>query len=523
MSDPLIISVDAIVDTARFRNEKKYGNIETLAHSIQSVGLIQPIVLSQTGDTYTLVAGGRRLRALKHLGVKQLFHGITLRPGTYGFIFESEVPADARLEAELDENLHRLDMDWIDSCLMIAEIHKAKREASGGKWGQRQTAELLGPGYSKSSVNYALKVAKALREGDKEVLAAGTLMDALNILLKRVSDKGVAEMQKRTSSNLPVVAPGSNLASLLDTFTIPSGAMAPVPSPKPGALGSALNLLATATPGVATAIKPLPATPAPKGPPVVIPLSQMFICGDAITNRHATNNDVMEKLFAAGVQYHHIVTDIPYGIDMDNLNSKDIASVEAEHNVDDNVALMPEFIRLAYKLIRPGGFCVFFYDLDHHEKLKTWAQDAGFKVQRWPFVACKTSACQNNAAQYNLTKNHEVAMFLRKDASAVLRHDPKFALNNSSWKAYDFAAERMLYGNPFAKPFELWKDIYDMISFPGQSVLDPYAGEMSACRAAANCGLIPNGIEISEQHYNRGLAHMRNVYSVIQPDNVTFQ
>ncbi len=113
-------------------------------------------------------------------------------------------------------------------------------------------------------------------------------------------------------------------------------------------------------------------------------------------------------------------------------------------------------------------------------------------------------------------------MILRKDERSILRHDPKHSFNNGCWKAYNFRAEQDLYSNPFSKPFELWKDIYDMIALPGQSVLDPFCGEMSACRAAANCGLVPYGIEINETHYRRGLEHMKAVYALIHKSNVEF-
>lgn len=112
-------------------------------------------------------------------------------------------------------------------------------------------------------------------------------------------------------------------------------------------------------------------------------------------------------------------------------------------------------------------------------------------------------------------------MFCRRTDS-VLRHNPKFALNNTSWKAYDFASERKQYANPFAKPFELWKDIFDMVAFPGQSVYDPFAGECSSLRAAANCGLIPFGSEVSAVHYNRGVENLKATYSRIHAGNVSF-
>lgn len=219
----------------------------------------------------------------------------------------------------------------------------------------------------------------------------------------------------------------------------------------------------------------------------------------------------------ADASVDHVVTDIPYGIDMDNFDEGMVVDVKEAHEVEQNLGMMPKFLAEAFRVIKPGGFCVFFYDLDHHEKLQRWAGEAGFKVQRWPFVACKTSNCRNGAPAYNRTKNFEVAMYLRKDEKSTLR-SPQL----TSWKPYDFYAERKMYNNPFAKPSALWKDIYESIALPGQTVLDPYCGEMSACRAAVNCGLTPYGIEKYEHHYLRGLQHMRDIYTLVHQGNVKF-
>lgn len=524
MTSTLSIPFHSIIEGDRARNLKKYGDLGPLKDSIKEIGLIQPIVVSQRvavdkenkladpeGYVYDLIAGGRRYRAMKAMHTEFLYHGVTLDASRLGFIFQHEVPDHVRKEAELDENLHRLEMDWIDSALLIADIHDAKRAAAfadGKRWGLRQTSALLGKGFGKSNVNIALIAAKCLRAGDTEIMACESLTHAMQVILKRNEDKALAELQKRTlpkAQPSPVMSgPLDSTASFLDTLNVSLTKKPIGGEPSAGSIPTTNNNL----PGAAiAATKVQPSVAAEK---VVVPLSVMF-----------KNTDFRNCSFEYP-PFDHIVTDIPYGIDMSNLDEKQVASVAAEHDVEENVALMPEFLRFAFSVLRPGGFCVFFYDLDHHEKLQQWAKDVGFKVQRWPFVAVKTSPCQNNAAAYNLTKNYECCMFLRKDEKSVLRHDPKFTLNNSSWKEYNFKAERDLYSNPFAKPFQLWKDIYDMISFPGQSVLDPFCGEMSACRAAANCGLVPYGIEINSTHYNRGLEHMKAVYALIHKGNVEF-
>ena len=444
------------------RYRKEYGDLEGLKASISSIGLIHPIVLSKDGDHHILVAGGRRLRALAALGVTELHHGTTLDPQRPGFVFEEELSEETRKEAELDENLYRLKTKWYEDVLNIADVHALKKSTTP-KWGYQQTAELLGPGYSKSPVAVAVQLAKLIRKGDKEILECDSMSHALALTVKRREEQALAEMNRHIMPRTAV------LDEIKGTVIEPS----------------------TATDGEA-----------------VVPLSSMFLRGDFM--------EVCPK-YARG-SFDHIVTDIPYGIDMDNLDTfVNIKDVEKEHEVEANVDMMEPFLQQAFRLVRSGGFCVFFYDLDWHEYLQTTAEAIGWKVQRWPLIAAKTSACRNSAAQYNFTKNYEAVMVLRRDEKTVLRK-PQVS---SVWTG-DFAAERRLYNNPFAKPFDLWKWIYNAIAFQGQKVLDPFCGEMSACRAAANCGLVPYGIEISEKHFNRGLELMKAVYSLIHKSKVKF-
>jgi DNA modification methylase len=291
------------------------------------------------------------------------------------------------------------------------------------------------------------------------------------------------------------------MSGFLDSFSIPLGG----PKPKGGdviAIGTDSSAdVSVPTIEGATVVQA-------DGAPVDVPLSKMFMLGSCV--------DIMPTMPAACVD--HIITDIPYGIDTDNMDTmKNISSVESEHEVKANVELMKPFLEQSYRLVKSGGFCVFFYDLDWHEYLQSTAELIGWKIQRWPLIAHKTSACQNNAAQYNFTKNYESIMVLRRDEKTVLRKQQP----GSVWTG-DFAAERALDHNPFAKPFLLWKWLFDAVAFAGQSFLDPYCGEMSSCRAGVNCGLKPFGIEINEKHFNRGLENMKAVYALLYKSNVTF-
>lgn len=493
------LAFDSIVVPERYR--KDYGDTSGLRDSLKRIGSIHPIVLAIEGNVPTLVAGGRRYACYKELGVKEVFDGAVLNPECLGFTWKRDVPEDVRREAELDENLFRLDTKWIEDVLIIADVHALKRQIHGtGDWGVEQTAALLGKGYGKTKVSHAVRLAKLIRSGDKDILEAENMSDAVAVMIKRKEEEALAELQKRTSTAI-----STGTASFLDSINIDLGGKKPVGGP-----GGVDTQVPEVSPegSIPSSASVQPTTgPQESATPIEIPLSRMFVHGDCLK--------IMPTL--PSNSFDHIVTDIPYGIDMKNLDTRDMADVADEHDVDQNVAMMEPFLKESFRIVRSGGFCVFFYDLDWHYYLHATAEVIGWKAQSWPLIAYKTSTCQNNAAQYNFTKNYESIMVLRRDEKTVLRQQQP----SSVWMG-DFAAERKLYNNPFAKPFPLWKWIYDAVAFAGQKVLDPFCGEMSSCRAAVNCGLTPFGIEKKENHFLRGLENMKAVFALVHKGNVKF-
>jgi ParB-like chromosome segregation protein Spo0J len=359
-----------------FTANRDMGDLSGLQDSLRRLGTIHPPALSKytapDGSTrYKPVAGRRRLHALRANGVTELFHNSILDPERPGFAFKDEVPEDELQEATLDENLYRLKPKWQEDCLLVADVHELKRKKHGtNEWGVRQTASLLGEGYGKSNVSLALNVAKLLRAKDPEILAAENLMEANTIRIKRQEDKALAELQKRVQLPKTEAKPTGpvDVSSFLDSFSVSTqGGDSTEPNNRPSGVAV---LPGANVPSVAPGIQNGPLVSAP---PVSVPLSKMFFNMD------------FRKAYRLNLQVNHIVTDIPYGIDMKNLNaSVKLDSVLDEHEVGANIDLMYPFLKFAYDTLLPHGFCVFFYDLDHHEKLQTWAKEFGFKVQRWP-------------------------------------------------------------------------------------------------------------------------------------------
>jgi ParB family transcriptional regulator, chromosome partitioning protein len=100
---PLQIDIDLIEPSpyqprTRFREEA----LDELARSIQSSGIIQPLVVRQVGNRYQLIAGERRWRAAQRAGLTSVSSIVR------------QVPDELALEMTLVENIQREDLNAIE-------------------------------------------------------------------------------------------------------------------------------------------------------------------------------------------------------------------------------------------------------------------------------------------------------------------------------------------------------------------------------------------------------------------------
>ena len=122
----MLINIEQIKIEDRIR--KDFGNIQELADDIKQNGLINPpVVMQESDNTYTLLAGERRIRALKLLGYKQ----IEVR--TWKSLNDEE-----KLNIEISENEARKDFsksERMEYALRLAKIEglKAEERMKSGK------------------------------------------------------------------------------------------------------------------------------------------------------------------------------------------------------------------------------------------------------------------------------------------------------------------------------------------------------------------------------------------------------
>lgn len=125
------VSYDLILVEDRQRKEITPKELLELKRSILSKGLLHPPVLSYPGPGYKLIAGERRLRAMIQLHEEGLVFSYNSEPVPAGHIPYSLIsdltPADLQ-EAELEENVLRMPLTWLEEAEAKAKIHEMRTE-----------------------------------------------------------------------------------------------------------------------------------------------------------------------------------------------------------------------------------------------------------------------------------------------------------------------------------------------------------------------------------------------------------
>lgn len=492
MTTRIKLAIDKILVLDRQRED--LGDILELAESLDHYGLIQPIVLDPDNR---LVAGGRRLAAAKHLGWTEI-----------DVFYREQMTIDELHELELEENVRRKDMEWQERCLNIQTIHilKSRRAALNSEsWGQRETAELLGM-RSNCVVNNALAIAVKLREeklaGTKRFWNCENLSDAWRLWTRDKRDEGLALLASRQQT--AVANPETLIA--LEQFEIISASADSLAEERaryysnPHNPPDSFEDYWAEKQAWATQTK------------VTVNLSNSLFLGDSIKFMHENPE-----------RFNHVITDIPYGIDMEMLNQQhprggmvNLGEVEELHDVEYNLKLIADFFPAAFATTKERGFVITWCDQMIWQYMYDLAIKTGFSVQRWPVVWVKNHA-MNQCVAYNTTKDTEIAIVCRKPGTTLAKQTQTSVVQCGR----DTLCDEV--DHPFAKPFDAWRFLVELASIEGESILDPFAGRGSGVISMLQLGRIVTGVELDEDHYNSLLENVRTLFYLRNNPNLHFQ
>lgn len=205
-----IIPIDAIIVTDRARTE--FTDIDVLARTMDDIGIISsiavkrivPAELPQPEKAFKLLAGERRLRALKAKGE-------TTVPAN---VFPHDITPEAEKKIEFFENKMRKDFTPAEEARITADLHKFMTDTYGSAsardkdeetkkhgWRLSDTAQVLGVSIGKVSGD--IDIAQALEhipELANEKTRAGITRKVNKILKEAV----LAEAAKEVKAEQPV-------------------------------------------------------------------------------------------------------------------------------------------------------------------------------------------------------------------------------------------------------------------------------------------------------------------------------
>jgi ParB/RepB/Spo0J family partition protein len=164
-----------------------------LADSIMSKGLLHPPVVRWNGETFDLIAGERRTRAIRSIssiGVAVICNAQVIPPDHFPVTLIGDLDALSLREAELEENILREDLTWQERAAATAELADL-RQAQAAEKGETTSirsvaSEIMGKlavGSEITRVAESINVAKHLE--DPDVAKAKSQKEAVKIIRKK--------------------------------------------------------------------------------------------------------------------------------------------------------------------------------------------------------------------------------------------------------------------------------------------------------------------------------------------------
>lgn len=183
------LPLDQIKVTDRQRSKIQPQHIQKLKLSILSKGLLHPPVLSSTGS---LVAGECRLRAMTELHEEMEPFHCNGQPVPHNHIpvtYVSDLTPVDLMEAELEENVLRSDLEWLEESAARVKIHNL-RESQNSNQTLSDTAKEIAEVKKTSPTTERIKLAKSLlvqeHKDAPEVKAAKSLDQAHKLILDKI-------------------------------------------------------------------------------------------------------------------------------------------------------------------------------------------------------------------------------------------------------------------------------------------------------------------------------------------------
>lgn len=421
-------------------------DIEELARSFRNMGQLQPILIT---TNYELIVGERRFRAAEMLGWERIEAKIL-------DVSEQTSPETTALLYEFVENDQRLDLTWPDEVRAVAKVHQSlsdrfKQNTQTGEWSMMATAKMLGLG--KGYLGESITLAEGLKVCPEIIMETSRrkALGRLKSIQERVMSSEQARRLAEHHGNIPISAAIKKLSTMSE-------------EEQSQIWKDAEDSIDKETPKT----------------------RHQVIQGDC--------REQIKKLADIGVKANLILTDPQYGIGHKGKGVKSHTFSDTKESLD----VVIEAIRLFPLILQPNAFIIIFcdyaYAFDDNSLLRKELNK--FATCARPALIWEKPTLTRGDFKRWPSGNYETAIFARvgsKEIRVPMR--AVFSCMPSMGSQLRHETE---------KPTKLLKYYIDCVTYPGEVVLDTFAGSFTTLIAAADLGRSGIGIELDNTYCESG-------------------
>lgn len=171
---------------------------------------------------------------------------------------------------------------------------------------------------------------------------------------------------------------------------------------------------------------------------------------------------------------------------------------------DQNFTGLDIVAKEAYRILRPGGTFICFYDLWKITTLKSYFDAAGFKQIRF-IEWVKTNPVPINSKVNYLTNAREIAVVGVKGGKPTFHSE----YDNGIYE-FPICHDKGRF-HPTQKPVALMEELIRKHTNVGDMVVDCFAGSATTAVAAYNTERNFNGCEISPEYYEKSMKRLEEL------------
>lgn len=199
-----------------------------------------------------------------------------------------------------------------------------------------------------------------------------------------------------------------------------------------------------------------------------------------------------------------LLTDPPYGIDADKFSDSD-GKAQGSHFYDDSWTYwnkISQFLAIeSFRLCKPQAHAYVFCDVDNFIMLKSFFQEAGWRVFRTPLVWVNPTAQRAPWPEHGPHRKYQLCLYAVKGNRPVTQLRPDI-LTHSSDENLNHQAQ---------KPVSLYTDLLSRSVRPGDSILDCFGGTGTIIPAAHSLQCRATYVEMDPSAYGTAFTRLKGL------------